>query len=113
MGLAFLLFLPWSGGADNTTPFLAVVLIVFVASVFELWQVPVLLSFSTKVGPRISPNRIVAMAYLSVALGSALSGVISAWYSPAHEFAYFGSTGVAAIVLAAILGALTPPSAEP
>ena len=51
MGSAFLLFLPWAGGAPNSTPLLAIVGILFVFTVAELLLSPVGLSVTTKLAP--------------------------------------------------------------
>jgi proton-dependent oligopeptide transporter, POT family len=108
MGIAFLLFLPWAGGVGNTTPVLAVVLILLVFALAELNLSPVGLSLSTRIGPAAFRNLTVALFYLSISLGSALSGTLAGFYAPEHEGAYFGITGGAAIVLGLVLLALAP-----
>jgi POT family proton-dependent oligopeptide transporter len=50
----------------------------------------------------------VALFFLSVALGSALSGTLAGYYSPASEVPYFGVLGGAAIVVGAMVALLTP-----
>jgi proton-dependent oligopeptide transporter, POT family len=106
MGIAFLLFLPWAGGVGNTTPVLALVIILLVFALAELNLSPVGLSLSTRIGPAAFRNLTVALFYLSISLGSALSGTLAGFYSPEHELAYFGITGAAAIVLGLVLLAL-------
>lgn len=108
MGVAFLLFLPWAGGGVNTTPVLAIVVILLVFTLAELNLSPVGLSLSTRVGPAAFRNLTVALFYLSVSLGSALSGTLAGFYSPETEAAYFGIIGAAAIVLGLALFALSP-----
>jgi POT family proton-dependent oligopeptide transporter len=108
MGIAFLLFLPWAGGVGNATPVLALVLILLVFALAELNLSPVGLSLSTRVGPAAFRNLTVALFYLSISLGSALSGTLAGFYAPEHEGAYFGVTGGVAIVLGLVLLALTP-----
>ncbi|MFC5138450.1 peptide MFS transporter [Actinomycetospora rhizophila] len=108
MGVAFLLFLPWAGGGVNTTPVLAIVVILLVFALAELNLSPVGLSLSTRVGPATFRNLTVALFYLSVSLGSALAGTLAGFYSPENEGAYFGVTGAAAIVLGLVLFALSP-----
>src|SRR5699024_5295210 len=51
MGGAFLLFLPFANGADNSTPLLWMVLILFVFTIAELCLSPVGQSLSTKLAP--------------------------------------------------------------
>ncbi|GAA4861230.1 peptide MFS transporter [Actinomycetospora straminea] len=108
MGVAFLLFLPWAGGGANTTPVLAIVGILLVFTLAELNLSPVGLSLSTRVGPAAFRNQTVALFYLSVSLGSALSGTLAGYYSAENEGAYFGVIGGAAIVLGLVLFALSP-----
>ena len=108
MGIAFLLFLPWAGGTGNTTPVLALVLILLVFALAELNLSPVGLSLSTRVGPAAFRNLTVALFYLTISLGSALSGTLAGFYSPENEGAYFAITGAAAIVLGLVLLAFTP-----
>ena len=50
----------------------------------------------------------VALFFLSVSLGSALSGSLAEYYSPAHEGAYFGILGGIAIVIGVLLSLITP-----
>jgi proton-dependent oligopeptide transporter, POT family len=108
MGIAFLLFLPWAGGTGNTTPVLAIVLILLVFALAELNLSPVGLSLSTRIGPSLFRSQTVALYYLSVSLGSALAGTLADFYDPSVEGAYFSTLGIAALVLAGILVALAP-----
>lgn len=108
MGVAFLLFLPWSGGVGNSTPLLGLVLINLVFALAEMNLSPVGLSLSTRIGPEAFRNQSVALFYLTVSLGSALSGTMAGFYSPESEGAYFGVIGGGALVLAVVLVALTP-----
>jgi POT family proton-dependent oligopeptide transporter len=108
MGLAFLLFLPWADGIGPTTPLLAVVLILFFFTIGELLISPVGLSLATKISPQVFRSQAVALYFLSVALGTALSGSLARYYSPQRETLYFGSLGAAAIVAGLILIMLSP-----
>ena len=109
MGLAFLLFLPFAGGGANSTPLLAMIGILFVFTVAELLLSPVGLSVSTKLAPELFKTQMVALFFLSVALGTAISGVLAEWYATAPEQLYFGVLGGIAIVLGIILGLFTKP----
>jgi POT family proton-dependent oligopeptide transporter len=108
MGAAFLLFLPFVGGGANSTPLLAIVGIVFVFTIAELLLSPVGLSVTTKLAPAAFQTQMVALFFLSVALGTAISGQLAALYSERTEGAYFGILGGIAIVLGIALAALTP-----
>ncbi|MGH3868479.1 MAG: peptide MFS transporter [Pseudonocardiaceae bacterium] len=108
MGLAFLLFLPWSSGVGPTTPLLAVALILLVFTIGELLISPVGLSLATKISPRVFRSQTVALSFLSVALGTAMSGSLASYYSPAREAPYFSILGVVAIIVGLILIGLSP-----
>jgi POT family proton-dependent oligopeptide transporter len=108
VGLGFLLFLPLSGGGANSTPLLAMIGILFVITIAELLLSPVGLSLSTKLAPKAFRSQMVALNFLSVALGTALSGSLAKYYSPAHETSYFGVVGGAAIVIGLLLALLSP-----
>ena len=103
MGVAFLLFLPFVGGAANSTPLLAMVGILLVFTIAELLLSPVGLSVSTKLAPELFTTQMVALFFLSVALGTAISGRLAEWYATAPEQLYFGVLGGIAIVLGGML----------
>jgi POT family proton-dependent oligopeptide transporter len=108
MGVAFLLFLPMAGGGPGSAPLLGLTGILLVFTVAELLLSPVGLSLSTKLAPAAFRTQMVALFFLSVALGSALSGTLAGYYSPASEVPYFGVLGGAAIVVGAVVALLTP-----
>ncbi|GAA1780203.1 peptide MFS transporter [Agromyces lapidis] len=99
MGIAFLLFIPFAGGAANSTPLLAIIGILFAFTVAELLLSPVGLSVTTKLAPKVFHTQMVALFFLSVALGSAISGRLAEFYSSENEVVYFGVLGGIAIVL--------------
>jgi POT family proton-dependent oligopeptide transporter len=108
MGIAFLLFLPFVGFGKNGTPLIALVGILFVFTIAELLLSPVGLSASTKLAPAKFRTQMVALFFLSIALGTALSGLLAGFYKPGSEGPYFGILGGIAIVLGLCLVALTP-----
>ena len=99
MGIAFLLFLPWANGAPNSTPLLAVVMILFVFTVAELFISPPGLSVTTKLAPKRFHTQMVALYFLSIALGTAIAGWLAQFYDPTDEIPYFTVLGLIAIVL--------------
>ncbi|MET0673063.1 MAG: peptide MFS transporter [Microbacterium pygmaeum] len=103
MGAAFLLFLPFANGAPNSTPLLAIVGILFVFTVAELLISPVGLSVTTKLAPKVFQTQMVALFFLSVALGTALAGFLAQFYDPENEVGYFTILGFVAIGLGAAL----------
>jgi POT family proton-dependent oligopeptide transporter len=109
MGAAFLLFLPFVGGGPASTPLIAMVGILFVFTVAELCLSPVGLSVSTKLAPEAFTTQMVALFFLSVALGTSFSGVLAGYYSADAEAAYFGVLGGVAIVLGIVLALISRP----
>jgi POT family proton-dependent oligopeptide transporter len=67
------------------------------------------LSLSTKLAPRAFQTQMVALFFLSVALGTALSGTLATYYSEEDEVAYFGILGAIAIVLGVLLWLIRKP----
>lgn len=103
MGAAFLLFLPFAGGGENSTPLLAIVGILFVFTVAELLLSPVGLSVATKLAPEAFHTQMVALFFLSVSLGTAISGQLATLYNPDDEVPYFSSLGLIAIAVGVVL----------
>ena len=103
MGIAFLCFIPFSGGADGSVPFLAIVLILFLFTLAELCLSPVGQSLATKLAPRAFHSQMVALFFLSIALGSSAAGSLSGFYSAETEVPYFLMIGLASIAVGAAL----------
>lgn len=108
VGVAFLLFLPMAGNTGATTPLLMLVLITFLFTIGELMLSPVGLSLSTKLAPELFPTQMVALNYMSLALGTALSGWFANFYDVDNEGQYFGVLGGASIVLGIAIAIATP-----
>jgi len=109
MGIAFLLFLPWANGAPNSTPLLAIVGILFVFTIAELLLSPVGLSVSTKLAPAMFHTQMVALFFLSLALGTSIAGWLAQFYNPDDEVPYFTFLGLIAIAMGgALLLAVKP-----
>jgi POT family proton-dependent oligopeptide transporter len=99
MGLAFLAFLIFAGGGANSTPLLGIVGILFVFTVAELLISPPGLSVTTKLAPARFHTQMVALYFLSVALGTAIAGWLAGYYDPNNEVPYFTVLGFIAIAL--------------
>lgn len=108
MGVAFLLFLPSAGGGPNSAPLLGLIGILLVFTIAELLLSPVGLSLSTKLAPEAFRTQMVALNFLSVSLGTALSGSLAKYYSARHEVWYFGIIGCVAIAIGVLLAILSP-----
>jgi POT family proton-dependent oligopeptide transporter len=109
MGIAFLLFITMAGGGPNSAPLLGLAGILLVFTIAELLLSPVGLSLSTKLAPEAFRTQMVALFFLSVALGTAMSGVLAKLYSTEHESAYFGVIGGVALVLGGVLALAARP----
>jgi POT family proton-dependent oligopeptide transporter len=103
VGVGFLLFLPFVGTGQNGTPLIAIVLILLVFTVSELLLSPVGLSVSTKLAPAKFRTQMVALFFLSIAIGSAASGQLAGLYDPENEVPYFGALGAIAIAIGVVL----------
>lgn len=108
MGLAFFLFLFWAGGGENSTPLLAMIGILFVFTVAELLISPPGLSVTTKLAPRSFQAQMVALYFLSVALGTAMAGQLGKLFTQVPEGIYFSIIGGIAIAIGALLALLSP-----
>ncbi|HYH26454.1 MAG TPA: oligopeptide:H+ symporter [Blastococcus sp.] len=108
MGVGFLLFLPIAGDGPNSAPLMGVIGILFVFTVAELLLSPVGLALSTKLAPQAFRSQMVALFFLSIALGSALSGVLAGYFDTSDESPYFAILGTVAVVLGVLLAAAAP-----
>ncbi|TDQ04765.1 POT family proton-dependent oligopeptide transporter [Labedaea rhizosphaerae] len=110
MGVAFLIMaaMGFIGGKDSVNPFLLVgVLIVFVLA--ELNLSPIGLSLSTKLSPEAFRAQMVALFYLSIALGTSVAGKLADYYhADENETPYFGLLGIVALVIGLALLAFVP-----
>jgi POT family proton-dependent oligopeptide transporter len=103
MGVAFLLFLPFAGGGPNSTPLLWLVFILFWFTMAELCLSPVGQSLSTKLAPEAFHTQMIALFFLSIAVGSAGAGSLAGLYNPERETPYFLLLGLASIVVGVVL----------
>jgi POT family proton-dependent oligopeptide transporter len=108
MGVAFLLFIPMASTVPNSAPLLGLVGVLFVFTVAELFISPVSLSLATKLAPQRFTTQTVALLFLSIALGTAMAGVLAEYYSDDDQVPYFGILGGVAIVVGALLLVATP-----
>ena len=93
MGVAFLLFLPYANAGPNSTPLLWIVLILFFFTIAELCLSPVGQSLSTKLAPKAFHTQMIALFFLSIAVGTAGAGSLAEFYDPTDEVPYFAFLG--------------------
>jgi POT family proton-dependent oligopeptide transporter len=108
MGVAFLLFIPFSGGEANSTPLIALVVILLFFTWAELFLSPIGLSVATKLAPSVFRTQMVALFFLSISLGTTLAGILAGYYNQDNEVPYFSFSGITAIVLGIGLAVATP-----
>ncbi len=108
MGVAFLLFIPFSGGGANSTPLIALVLILLFFTWAELFISPIGLSITTKLAPHAFRTQMVALFFLSISLGTTVAGILAGYYDAENEVPYFSFSGITAIVLGIALAAASP-----
>lgn len=108
MGVAFLLFIPMATTVPNSAPLLGLVGVIFVFTIAELLLSPVSLSLSTKLAPQAFQTQMVALLFLSIALGTAMAGVLAEWYTVQTQVPYFGILGGIAIAVGVVLILFTP-----
>lgn len=106
IGLAFLAFIPLND--LEKTPLLAFIAIMLVITWAELLLSPIGLSVTTKLAPKAFRTQMMALFFLSVSLGTILSGILAGYYRPGHEVAYFIAMGSTCIALGIILLLLNP-----
>ncbi|WP_343071898.1 peptide MFS transporter [Brevibacterium renqingii] len=109
MGIAFFVFVPLAGGGANSVPFIVMVLVYFLFTMAELCLSPVGQSLATKLAPQAFHSQMVALFFLSVALGTAASGSLAGFYSTDNEVPYFLTIGAVSIVVGVLLFAFRKP----
>ena len=97
-----------AGTTGRAVPALLVMAIMAAFAVSELMLSPIGLSVTTQLAPNAFRAQMMALYFFSVGVGTSMSGVLSRYYSPDHEFAYFGILGLVAIAVGAVVWVLAP-----
>ncbi|KRF21188.1 MFS transporter [Nocardioides sp. Soil797] len=108
MGVAFFLFLAMPSG-EHSVPLVGLSAILFVFTVAELLISPVGLSVATKLAPAKYHTQMVALFFLSVALGTAMAGELAGYYDSGDEQPFFLWIGLASVGTGVLLLALSRP----
>ncbi|SUA73302.1 Di-/tripeptide transporter [Nocardia otitidiscaviarum] len=108
MGAAFMLFTVFSGTEGKSVPILFVFVVLGAFAVSELMLSPIGLSVTTKLAPNAFRAQMMALYFFSVGMGTSMSGVLSKYYDPAHELAYFGITGLVTIAVGVAVWFIAP-----
>ena len=109
MGIAAMIFMLFAG--HESTPILGIVGILFLFTMAELLLSPVGQSLATKLAPEAFKTQMLALFFLTVSIGSALSGVLAGYYDPSDagaERTYFLVLGIASIAVAVVIALLSP-----
>ncbi|WP_333618188.1 peptide MFS transporter [Dietzia sp.] len=109
MGIAFLVFIPFT---DGMIPMLVMVVVLFLFTMAELLLSPLGQSLATKLAPAAFNSQMVALFFLSVAIGSSASGWLAGFYNPDDQAAtnqYFMWIGIASIVLGIVIALVANP----
>jgi proton-dependent oligopeptide transporter, POT family len=100
--VAFFAFLLMPPG-ENTVPLLGLAGILLIFTVAELLISPVGLSATTKLGPKKYLTQMVALYFLSIALGTALAGILAGYYDATDEAPFFISIGLASVITGVVV----------
>ncbi len=102
MGCAFFGFVLMPSG-ENTAPLLGLAAILLIFTLAELLISPVGLSATTKLAPKKYATQMVALYFLSIALGTALAGSLARYYDPNDESPFFLWVGLASVVTGVVV----------
>ncbi|MCU1643385.1 MAG: Di-/tripeptide transporter [Nocardia sp.] len=108
MGAAFMLFAIFSGSDGKSVPILFVFAVLAGFAISELLLSPIGLAVTTKLAPNAFRAQMMALYFFSVGIGTSMSGVLSKFYDPSRELAYFGITGLVAVVVGFGVLAIAP-----
>jgi POT family proton-dependent oligopeptide transporter len=109
MGVAFLLFLPMASDVPNSAPLLGVAGVILVFTLAELTISPTGMAVTTRLAPTAFRTQTVALYFLSIALGTSLSGVLAEFYSVDGQVGYWSLTGGVAVVIGLVTLVLAKP----
>ncbi len=102
MGLAFWVFLLMPNGA-HAVPLLGLVVILLLFTLAELLLSPVGLSLASKLAPERFQTQMMALFFLSIALGTAMSGRLAEFYDVSNDSGFFWWVGLASVVVGVLL----------
>lgn len=109
IGAAYLLFLPYANAEANATPLLWIVLIMALFVCAEMLISPIGLALTTRLAPSAFRSQMVALFFLSSGVGTALSGVFSAYYDADNQVPYWSLLGASSIVVGILVVATAKP----
>lgn len=103
IGLTFLGYLPYLGAEGAAMPLFMLVLLLLGFTASELCLSPIGLSVTTRLAPAAFQTQMMALFFMSLALGFAAGGSLGAFYTEANEVNYFIAMAGLGIVTAVLL----------
>ncbi|MGI5350543.1 peptide MFS transporter [Streptomyces sp. CA-250714] len=104
IGLAYFYLLVVSTVTGNATiPLLLILLFMVLAGSSEVYVGPIGLALATKIGPAKFTSQMVGLNFLTLALGSSLSGLLGQLFAEISSTAYFTIVAASAAVLGGVL----------
>ncbi|MEU2723184.1 peptide MFS transporter [Streptomyces smyrnaeus] len=104
IGLAYFYLLVVSTATGNATiPLLLILLFMALAGSSEVYVGPIGLALATKIGPSRFKAQMVGLNFLTLALGSSLSGLLGQLFAALPSAAYFTIVAVSSVVLGGTL----------
>ena len=98
IGIAFLYLLFISNlFADQAIPFVFLIAFMFIMGSSEIFVGPIGLSLATQIAPRAFTAQMVAINFLTLALGSSLSGLLGQYFTVVSNNTYFLSLALLAV----------------
>ncbi|MDQ4113713.1 MAG: MFS transporter, partial [Actinomycetota bacterium] len=87
----------------HSVPLIGLAFILLLFTLAELLLSPVGLSLATKLAPARFQTQMMALFFLSVALGTAMSGRLAEFYDVSDDSAFFWWVGLASVVVGVLL----------
>ncbi|WP_306877855.1 peptide MFS transporter [Paenarthrobacter nicotinovorans] len=110
IGCAYLfILLVASSTGDAQIPLLLILLFMMIAGSSEVFVGPIGLSLATRIGPKTFKSQMVGLNFLTLALGSSLSGLLGQLFTKIENTTYFTLIATAGVVLGMTLLATRKP----
>jgi POT family proton-dependent oligopeptide transporter len=103
MGLTFLGYLPFLNYAPNAVPLIVMLVLLLGFTISELCISPIGLSVASKLAPVNYQTQMMALNFMSLALGYSSGGLLGTFYSKNTEVAYFTGMTVFGVIVGILL----------
>jgi POT family proton-dependent oligopeptide transporter len=102
LGFAYILLIS-SVFHGSTIPFVYIVIFMFIMGSSEIFVGPIGLSLATQIAPRAFTAQMVAINFLTLALGSSISGLLGQYFTVVSNDVYFLTISLGAVAAGAAL----------